>query len=185
LGEALARESDAGNWREEKARWELEMARAREMEKEAYERCETAEQEKASLGKSVEALEAEVEELKSVNVRLVGHANSRQKIQLHSKLKEELTELSRKYKMLEEENYSLKVMMGPTEGGNGDTKGGSLSLRRKGKSTPAAPVDAAEPAALSNVTNTSGRRPTRRTVTKKKGMGLEALAAEGPEATET
>lgn len=39
------------------------------------------------MAKEVHILEKEVEELKAANVRLIGHANSRQKIQLHRKLK--------------------------------------------------------------------------------------------------
>ena len=192
LGEALARERDAADWKEEKVRWEAEMARAREMEKEAFERCEMAEQEKERLGREVEGLQIELEELKSVNVKLVGHANSRQKIQLHSKLKEELMELSRKCKVLEEENYSLKVKVsggGEKEGENKvPSSSSSSSSSSKGKSS----NTRAEPAALGNVTNTGARRPTRTAAAeaaatgaavaaKKKAVGLEALAAEDPE----
>jgi hypothetical protein len=35
----------------------------------------------------------------TANVKLVGHANARQKIQLHRKLKEELTDMQRRCKV--------------------------------------------------------------------------------------
>ena len=199
LGEALARERDAEDWKEEKVRWEAEVARAREMEKEAFERCEMVEQENLKMGREVEGLQVELEELKSVNVKLVGHANSRQKIQLHSKLKEELMELSRRYKVLEEENYTLKVKLsggGEREGENkAPNSSSSSSSSSKGKSTSSSSSSSSsgEPAALGNLTNTGARRPTRTkvagpsaaggavAVAKKKTVGLEALAAEDPE----
>jgi hypothetical protein len=45
------------------------------------------EEQRQKVAKEVHILEKEVEELKAANVRLIGHANSRQKIQLHRKLK--------------------------------------------------------------------------------------------------
>ncbi|GAB5033314.1 kinesin-like protein kif15 [Nannochloropsis oceanica] len=199
LGEALARERDAEDWKEEKIRWEAEVARAREMEKEAFERCEMVEQENVKMGREVEGLQVELEELKSVNVKLVGHANSRQKIQLHSKLKEELMELSRRFKVLEEENYSLKVKVSGEGEREGETKApnssssSSSSSSSKGKSTNNSNSSSGEPVALSNVTNTGARRAARKkvagasaaggaaAVAKKKAVGLEALAAEDSE----
>jgi len=195
LGEALARERDAEDWKEEKIRWEAEVARAREMEKEAFERCEMVEQENVKMGREVEGLQVELEELKSVNVKLVGHANSRQKIQLHSKLKEELMELSRRFKVLEEENYSLKVKVSGGGEREGETKApnSSSSSSSKGKSTNNSNSSCGEPVALSNVTNTGARRAARKkvagasaaggaaAVAKKKAVGLEALAAEDSE----
>jgi len=44
-----------------------------------------AEQQRKRIENEVTDLEREVSELKAANVRLIGHANSRQKIQLHHK----------------------------------------------------------------------------------------------------
>lgn len=48
---------------------------------------QVVEEQRQKVAKEVHILEKEVEELKAANVRLIGHANSRQKIQLHRKLK--------------------------------------------------------------------------------------------------
>ena len=131
---------DLEAWCEDKAKWEEEIHRAREMEKEAYDRyevssshslqssgttnvlasgkhsCSTlhcvygiqlAEQERKKIESAVIELEREVSELKATNVRMIGHANSRQKIQLHHKLKEELDSYTKKVKALEQENFTL------------------------------------------------------------------------------
>lgn len=65
VAEAQAQLKDQEAWAAEKLRWEAEVGRAREMEREAFEKYEAVEQLRLQACKEAEALERELEEVKA------------------------------------------------------------------------------------------------------------------------
>jgi len=65
VAEAQAQLKDQEAWEAERQRWGADIERAREMEKEAYERWEAVEQLRLQACKEAEALGRELEEVKA------------------------------------------------------------------------------------------------------------------------
>jgi len=69
---------------------------------------EKMKEEMKKLNTEIQRMERERMDLWETNTKLISHQNQKQKILIHNRLKEELSELTKRCRDLEQENYSLK-----------------------------------------------------------------------------
>jgi len=69
---------------------------------------EKMKEEMKKLNAEIQRMERERMDLWETNTKLISHQNQKQKILIHNRLKEELSELTKRCRDLEQENYSLK-----------------------------------------------------------------------------
>ena len=77
------------------------------MESEAFDRANEADKQVDTLTSELRTVAEEAQELRQANTNLLGHQNSKQKIQQHLKLKEEINQLQDQLRDMTKENLGL------------------------------------------------------------------------------